>query len=432
MMSLLAGFIVPHPPIIIPDIGQGEERKISKTIAAYREISKMIADLQPSTIIFFTPHHLMYHDYFHISPGLEARGTLEQFNSLETFKVDYHPYFIETFNRMFPDFPAGAKGETKSTLDHGVMVPLYFIQQYYQDFKVIRVSLSGLSLEMHETFGRHLNDVMLSMKEDYVIVASGDLSHKLKFSGPYGYVEEGPVFDQMVTQYMSQGDFKKMMAIPPKIYHRAAECGLRGFIMLGGALMHHKYRSRLIHYEGQFGVGYAVASFVTIDPYVTLAKNTLETYLKVKDSDQMSMDVPNEMLEGKAGVFVSIKKNGHLRGCIGTIYPTTENIKNEIIQNTFSAAFKDPRFPEISKGELNDLTYSVDILKEPVKVISLDELDVNKYGVIVKKGYRSGLLLPNLEGVNTIQHQIDIALSKARISPDEEFEIFKFEVIRHK
>ena len=137
------------------------------------------------------------------------------------------------------------------------------------------------------------------------------------------------------------------------------------------------------------------------------------------------------MLEEKAGVFVSIKKNGQLRGCIGTIQPQRDNIAEEIIHNAISAGVRDPRFMPVDGSELGDLVYSVDVLEKHESVDTDDELDPKKYGVIVRSGLRSGLLLPNLEGIDTVREQIEIALQKAGIRPDEHYTLERFEVKRH-
>jgi AmmeMemoRadiSam system protein A len=134
----------------------------------------------------------------------------------------------------------------------------------------------------------------------------------------------------------------------------------------------------------------------------------------------------------KAGAFVSIKKKGELRGCIGTFQPTTENVANEIIQNAISAATHDPRFLPVNSSELDELEYSVDVLSEPEKVASKNDLDPKRYGVIVKSGHRKGLLLPDLEGVNTVNEQISIASMKAGIYLGEKIELYRFEVKRYK
>jgi len=168
-----------------------------------------------------------------------------------------------------------------------------------------------------------------------------------------------------------------------------------------------------------------------VHPLVKLAKETVEKFVLQGETAQIPADLSSEM-KGRAGVFVSIKKNGELRGCIGTFSPCTKNVASEIIQNAISAATQDPRFPPVGPEELNALEYSVDVLTEPERVSSKKELDPKKYGVIVKSGERRGLLLPDLEGVDTVDEQISIASMKAGIHPSEEIELYRFEVRRYK
>lgn len=167
-------------------------------------------------------------------------------------------------------------------------------------------------------------------------------------------------------------------------------------------------------------------------PYVELAKKTVEEYIRTGKTPSVPEQIPSDMTE-KAAVFVSIKKKGKLRGCIGTFLPATENIYTEIVRNAVAAATQDPRFPPVDISELNELEYSVDILSPPEPVKSLEELDPKKYGIIVVKGWQRGLLLPDIEGVNSVDEQLAIAKLKAGIDPyDTDFEIYKFTVQRYR
>src|SRR3990167_5028746 len=157
-------------------------------------------------------------------------------------------------------------------------------------------------------------------------------------------------------------------------------------------------------------------------PLVKLARDTIEAYLKTGKTISPPSQLTDET-KGMAGTFVSIKKHGDLRGCIGTFSPTQPNIATEVIQNAISAATRDPRFPPVTSEELDSLDISVDVLTCPEKIASPDELDPKRYGVIVTKGWRKGLLLPDIEGVETVEEQIYIAKRKAGISPDEEVEL---------
>ena len=167
-----------------------------------------------------------------------------------------------------------------------------------------------------------------------------------------------------------------------------------------------------------------------LHPIVKLAKETIEGYIRLGKIPQPE-ELTSEMKE-RAGVFVSIHKHGKLRGCIGTFEPARENVAGEIIANAISSATRDPRFPPVEPSELDDLEYNVDILTEPEPVSDLNQLDSRKYGVIVESGYRRGLLLPDLEGVDSVEEQIAICRLKAGIAADEPVGLYRFEVRRFK
>ena len=170
-----------------------------------------------------------------------------------------------------------------------------------------------------------------------------------------------------------------------------------------------------------------------MDKYVELARNTIEKYIRENEVYTPSDDVlTDEMKSERAGAFVSIHKLGGLRGCIGTIAPTRANLAEEIISNAISASTRDPRFDPIRTDELADLEINVDVLTSPEPIDFPDELDVKRYGVIVEKGFRRGLLLPDLDGVDTIEEQVAIAKQKAGLDPNEiGVKLSRFEVIRH-
>lgn len=167
-----------------------------------------------------------------------------------------------------------------------------------------------------------------------------------------------------------------------------------------------------------------------LHPLTRLAKAAVENY--VSQHKVMKQENLTEEMKGKAGVFVCIKKHDQLRGCIGTFEPTRTNIAEEIIHNAIGAALDDPRFPPVRASELNELDYSVDILTRPEPVSNKDQLDPEKYGIIVESGFRRGLLLPDLDGVDTVDQQISICRRKAGIAEDEPVNLYRFEVRRYK
>jgi len=460
-MKNLRAYFVPHPPLIIPEIGRGDEQAINATILSYRCIAKEIAGFKPDCLIIISPHALTYEDYFHIEGGLSSRGHFGNFHAPQvSFNVSHDTDFVKKLSSLAKkvSFPAGTDGRANNPLDHAAMIPLHFINQYYREYQVVRVSFSGMSFLTHYNYGKIIQEIVLGEpNKKYVVIASGDLSHMLKSDGPYGYAEEGPLFDQAVCQVLKSGNFIDLFNLDPQVIDKAGECGFRSLMILAGILDQLAINPELLSYEGPFGVGYAVASFTVKeadekrnygaqheeneekrlklirrqeDEFVSLARQTLELY--VKTGQTLSLDkAPEALKKSRAGVFVSLKKHGTLRGCIGTIYPTTNSIAAEIIQNAISSGTEDPRFSPVSISELADLVYSVDILHEPEAISSPRELDIKKYGVIVRYRGRSGLLLPNIEGVDSIDEQISIALNKAGILKSEPYTMERFEVIRH-
>ncbi|MGI6317538.1 MAG: AmmeMemoRadiSam system protein A [Firmicutes bacterium] len=164
--------------------------------------------------------------------------------------------------------------------------------------------------------------------------------------------------------------------------------------------------------------------------YTEIARAALESRVRGEKLPSIPPDLTPD-LQKPGAAFVSIKKRGELRGCIGTISPTKRTLAGEIAANAVSAGLRDPRFPPVSEDELPELTYSVDVLSEPEKVADINELDPKRFGVIVRRGGRTGLLLPDLEGVSTVEEQLAIARQKAGIFPDEPLEIYRFEVKRY-
>ena len=460
-MAIIKAYTLPHPPVAVPAVGRGQEKEIGKTLAAFDEVASEIAALAPETIVYITPHNVLYADYFHISPGPSASGDFSRFGARGVgLEAKYDEEFIVAITRLADEngFPAGTRGGKDANLDHGVAVPMWFINRRYPEYRTVRASQSGLNPSEHYMFGQLIAKAAEITGRKTVLIASSDLSHKLTNDGPYGFAGEGPVFDEMIVKALADGDFLALFRIPDDLRECAAECGYNSLMILAGCFDRRKVEPRLLSYEGTFGVGYAIASFTPGDPdpgrnildlyselsledaarrreseddYRALARLSLEYKIKTGRELPLPNGLPEELLKNRAGVFVSLHKNGRLRGCVGTIAPTTASIAREIIQNAVSAGLGDNRFEAVTEKELPYLTYKVDVLSDPEPVSGPEELDVKRYGVIVTCGYRRGLLLPNLDGIDTVGEQISIARRKAGISEREEVKLERFEVVRH-
>ncbi len=467
--------MVPHPPMIVPAVGRGSEGVVAETTRAYEKVADEIAGLRPDTIIISSPHSVMYADYFHISPGGSAKGSFSSFGAPQVrMEIRYDEEFVSALcqEARIMDISAGTLGQKDRELDHGTMVPLYFILQRYTDFKLVRIGLSGLPMEEHYRMGMAIGQVAGTLGRRAVYVASGDLSHKLKDDGPYGFDPSGPVYDDRIMEVMGEGDFGKLFSFDENLLEKAAECGHRSFVMMAGALDRRNVVSQRLSHQDVTGVGYGICTYSVLpddraadedraflavwekkeadrraaarakeDAFVRLARLSLEEYIRngrvIGREDALRRigaqgSELEELEKTRAGAFVSLHKQGQLRGCIGTIAPVRECVADEIIENAVSAAVHDSRFLPVEEVELGLIEYSVDVLDEAESIDSESELDVKRYGVIVTKGMKRGLLLPNLDGVDTIEQQVSIAKRKAGLAPDEKgCSLERFEVVRH-
>lgn len=461
-MSMLGAVLMPHPPVLMPEVGRGRERELAATERAMRAAAEAVASWRPDVLILASPHTVMYSDYFHISPGRRASGDMADFGAPQLrVETDYDAALREELIRLARGarLEAGTLGQRGEELDHGVLIPLSYLRRAGVDCPIVRLGLSGFSPLEHYKLGECAALAAEALGRRAVFVASGDLSHKLRADGPYGFAPEGPVFDEAVTRAMASGDFLSFLTLDPSLCERAAECGLRAFQMMAGALDGLAVAPELLSHEGPFGVGYAVALFPVTgrdegrrfeaayeramrermderrageDAWVRLARLSLETYVRTgRGLERLPDGLPAELTGRAAGAFVSLHSGGRLRGCIGTIAPTQGSLAWEIVRNAVSAGTHDPRFPPVKAAELDGLEYSVDVLGEPEPVASQAELDPKRYGVIVTRGRRRGLLLPDLDGVDTVRQQLRIALQKGGIGADEPYELARFEVVRH-
>ena len=479
-MTIVGAIAVPHPPLIVPSVGRGEEKRIQATIDAYRQAAAKLLASKPDCLVVTSPHAPMFRDGFHVTTEALLIGDMARFRAPgECIEAHCDTALAKDIIRRANAAGITAVGSERyyDDMDHGTFVPLWFIREAYYDSDpdatgdlpcpIVRIGLSGLSPKTHRALGHVVAEAAASLGRRVGFVASGDLSHKLKADGPYGFAPEGPVFDERIGQIFASGNLDGLFAFDAAFCEAAAECGLRSFQIMAGALDGLTYETAMLSNEGPFGVGYGVATcFPTEtdaavaadgnragsheadaalsgepaeseetgqpDPHIALARLTVETYVRTGHAPAIPDDCSAELLDRRAGVFVSLHEHGRLRGCIGTIGPVTDSIAQEIIQNGISACSRDPRFDPVQPDELDYLDYSVDVLDEAEPIESTDELDPVRYGVIVTKGWRRGLLLPNLDGVDTVADQVAIAKQKAGISiSDNDVQLERFEVVRY-
>jgi aromatic ring-opening dioxygenase LigB subunit len=271
-MAITGAVMVPHPPLLIPQVGRGGERQITKTSQAYHAAARWLILRKPETLVLITPHNVLYRDYLHISPGSGASGSLAHFGAPEVrFDIAYDTELAQQIVRLSMEqgLSAGFEGERDESLDHGTIVPLYFFKQVagsHWPYRFLRLSQSGLTFRDHYLMGTFVREAAIRSGRRVGIIASGDLSHFLKQDGPYGYRQEGPIYDARIMDIMGRAAFDELLAMDLNLCEKAGECGQRSLLFLAGALDGQQVKASILSYEGGTGVGYGVGYFEPGDP----------------------------------------------------------------------------------------------------------------------------------------------------------------------
>lgn len=455
--------LAPHPPLLIPDVGGSRLNEVSPTVEGMKRLAKEVAKTSPDCLVFLTPHGNVFGDCISVLGERQLYGDLSSFgsrfktraaNDLALLQKIAQGCLDKDIALVILDRDIADNNHLNPDLDHGILVPYYYlIEAGLNDIPILAISIGFLSeLELYQ-FGRTIQEAAYQAGRRAAIIASGDMSHRLKDEGPYDFHPDGPVFDKAIEGLLAKADFNGLFQLNDKLRTNAGECGFRSILIMAGCLDGLDVEPQVFSYEGPFGVGYLTAGFKPRGNVPSLleqmedskrkqlneekeqaslpvkwARLVLEKYLKDKTVPKLPPEW-KELKNYQAGAFVSLKKNGQLRGCIGTIQPVYENLAEEIAANAISAGTRDPRFMPVSETEMDSLSYSVDVLGE-AEVCRREDLDPKRYGVIVTSGQKRGLLLPDLEGVDTVEQQLTIALQKAGIKANEPYAIERFEVKR--
>jgi len=433
--------IAPHPPIMVPEIGGDAIVEVQDSIDAMAEFTRRLKTTGAETVVLISPHAPLEAASFVAYHGPTVYGDFSRFQAPDTqFSIQVDDELLTGITE------AAAKGNfqiiriAERVLDHGIAVPLYFLIANGWHGKVVALGYSFLSNDEHLRFGSCIRKAIDDVERRVALVASGDLSHRLKPQAPAGYNPDAHFFDEEVVAAIRSCDLERITDIDQKLRKKAGECGFRSMLVAIGAGGDLERSCEVINYEAPFGVGYMVAQLTLDDPeratnatgeITRLARDTVETFVNYGIAPEPPAH-PCGILAEKAPCFVSLKTlDGDLRGCIGTIEPVRDTLAEELIANAISAATIDPRFPPVAADELSNLRYSVDVLL-PAEPSSLEELDPQVYGVIVEDelGRLRGLLLPDIPGVDTAKQQVEIATRKAGIPQGSKIKLSRFKVER--
>jgi AmmeMemoRadiSam system protein A/AmmeMemoRadiSam system protein B len=452
--ALVFSGIAPHPPIMVPEVGGEAIADVRGSIDGMAEFTRRIIENGAETVILISPHAPLDPQAFVAYQASNLHGDFANFRAPSAavdFPLDQE--LLETIARTASEEEYDVVSIEQYDLDHGTAVPLYFLDRNGWRGRVVALGYSFLSNEDHLKFGACLKRAVDSLSRPVALVASGDLSHRLKPDAPAGFSPAAHLFDEQVVDALNENSPDRIVDISQDLRRVAGECGYRSILVALGATRELPRACEVLHYEAPFGVGYLVAQLTstnrtsskdeaasltdhaaskeTVSELPALARKVVETFVRTGEQIPAVHDASGLLAE-RAACFVSIKTaNGDLRGCIGTIEPAKQTLAEELIMNAIHAATRDPRFPPVSPDELASLVYSVDILAPPEHAVFAD-LDPSTYGVIVEDeaGLSRGLLLPDIEGVDTAYKQVEIASRKAGIPAGTPVKLSRFRVER--
>ena len=453
------GVIAPHPPIMVEQVGGARSAVTVASSEAMLRVTEALRRYDPETIVVMSPHAPSSMRQFIVDDALGFEGSLADFGDSRLARFPGDPELARAVVDALATagHPAGTRsaldGRRSGWLDHGTLVPLSFLDPNGTR-RLVVVSLASQPYHEHRAVGEAVAAASEKLGRRTAFVASGDLSHRLTPDAPAGFSPHARRLDATIVGLVEQGRFLSLPDIDPLLIEQGGECGLRSLIAMGGYCCDDPAPTRVLAYEGPWGVGYLTAlvgrDALEIDDairaeqrgskggcageeetrIVQLARDTIARRLGAPVVRRDPPELTDHAYPARAGVFVSLHHEGALRGCIGTIAASHGRLRDEVRENALQAAFSDPRFPPLTLEELAGLDISVDVLHQPEPCTPAD-LDPAEYGVIVTAGARRGLLLPNLEGIDDAETQVAIARRKAGIAEGEEITLQRFRVERY-
>lgn len=437
---------------MLPEIGGPELSKMTATIEAVEAAAALVVNQKPDTLVILSPHNLVFPDGAAILAAPRLYGNLGAFGYPELAMdvrtdMDLVEEIVNRACQQTDIYRLDAAWSDRFghplTVDQGTFVPLYYLRKAGFAGPVVIMAPRFDDCDSMTLLGDIVVKAAAALGRRIAVIASGDLSHRLLPGSPNGYTPNGAVFDKLVMEALLRQNLDGLRELSRSFIDEIATCGLPSVYFLFGVLRHFRPVMPVYAYEAPFGVGYGVALYLPegqedqvekrapSDIRVRLARESITYYLQHHALMAVPKDLPDD-LQDPAGTFVSLHKGSRLRGCIGTFLPMQLNTASEIIHNAVSAATRDPRFSPVSLDEMKDIDISVDVLGEPEAIASPSELNPKKYGVIVMSHARTGLLLPDLEGIDTAEQQISIAKEKAGIPPQIQPDLYRFTVSRYK
>lgn len=437
--GVVCAVLMPHAPVLVPGVGDASSAAIAGSRRAMRNAAKCVLSHHPESVVLISPHSPRKPQAFGFWANDLLQGSFAQFNApqaevslpldqplAQAVAAEMHARQLQTW--AIHQVP----------LDHGALVPLWFLAEAGWAGPTVILGLKHPGDGELRALGEAIAAAAQALPRRLAVIASGDLSHRLTADAPCGFHPQACQFDDTFVGLVRVGGYRKIETIAAELRELAAEDAVDSTVIAAAAANWQTRGHQVLNYEGPFGVGYGVAVlFADLSPSSEaesaglkaepsagnvlpgVARRAVESALR--GSHEPAPAANDEYLGAARGVFVTLRhQNGKLRGCIGSSEPVCPNIVAETWRSARLAALADNRFPPVTAEELGGLRFEVQVLHSRAKVLTLNELNPEHYGLIISTGDgRGSLLLPGIKEIRTPEQQLSCARKKAGIKPNE-------------
>jgi len=431
--------LMPHPPVIVPAVGRGRERDAAATCDAMAIMATRVVESRPDALVLISPHTPRRPRMFALWDSEVIEGDMGRFGAPEAaFELPCDRELLDAISEEAERADVITWRLRAPALDHGAGVPLWYLTDAGWDGPTVVVGLNYPGEGQLTAFGEAIRRAAESLGRRTAVIASGDMSHRLQPGAPGGYHRRAAEFDHAFVDRLRAKEDARILAFEHELQQLAGEDVVDSTIVALAAGGYAREGREVLSYEGPFGVGYCVAQLAVPrdcagemeggELLPAFARAAVDSH--VRSGTQLHAATPaSPYLLRQAGVFVTIREpGGSLRGCIGSVLPQRSNIVEETIDRAVAAATRDPRFAPVKEEELGGLTFEVSVLHAPQPATEAD-LDPHRYGVIVEDAHgRRALMLPNVEGLETVAVQLAATRRKAGIPPTEAVRLQRFRV----
>lgn len=433
-MTIGLAALLCHAPIVVPPIGGARASLCQATTRAMRAVADAVVSSQPDVLVLVSPHAPRQPRAFGVCHEPALRGDFARFgHAEERVAVPGAPDAARAVAEACARVDVAVASVGGDELDHGALVPLWFLVEAGHRGPTLLVALPYPDEDLEVRFGRTLATAAAARGERWSIVASGDMSHRLVPGAPAGHHPRAKLFDEAFVAALRRGDLLAATRPDAELRALAGEDVVQSTTVAAAAVGFDAHGLDVRAYEGPFGVGYCEAILhatrearVGDAQLLAIARKAIEHAL-----DGREYRPPTLAGDANAphATFVTLRRpDGELRGCIGRTEPAFATLAEEVASSAVSAATRDPRFPPVGRDELAELAIEISVLEPPQRITGVSALDPSRYGVVVSSGKRRGVLLPGIEGVDTVEQQLAIVRRKAGIAPDEPITVERFTV----